>query len=134
MAERDLPSWMGSAKVQVSELAPENGKDLRAQVDQKNVQRLVGIFKLIGCCDAEEKHRIPALVRKDELERVPATSKEDSTQLPKLEFGHTIPFLRGKHRLVAAAEYLPVNDQWWTVELYDAGECTNGRVCFPVPI
>ena len=127
MAEGDLPPLI-SAKIQLSELAPEDGKDLRASTDKKRWQRIVRIFELQGCDDGKPEHRVPALVRKDELHSVLARSGfQDGVHVepPKLTFGHALPFLRGRHRLVAAAEYLAVEEQWWTVDLYDQGECTR---------
>lgn len=127
MAEGDLPPLI-SAKIQLSELAPEDGKDLRASTDKKRWQRIVRIFELQGCDDGKPEHRVPALVRKDELRNVLARSgflDGVHKQPPKLIFGHALFFLRGRHRLVAAAEFLAVKEQWWTVDLYDQGECTR---------
>src|SRR4051794_424803 len=127
MAEEDLPPLL-SAKIRLWELAPEDGKDLRAGTDKKKWQRILRIFELQGCKDGEPEHRIPAMVRKDELQSVLARSgfvDRVPAQPPKLIFGHALRFLRGRHRLVAAAEYLAVTEQWWTVDLYDQGECTR---------
>jgi hypothetical protein len=127
MAEGDVPPLI-SAKIHLSELAPEDGKDLRASTDKKKWQRIVRIFELQGCEDGKPEHRVPALVRKDELQSVLARSgfaNEVPVQPPKLTFGHALYFLRGHHRLVAAAEYLAAEEQWWTVDLYDQGECTR---------
>ncbi|CBF84445.1 hypothetical protein AN9021.2 [Aspergillus nidulans FGSC A4] len=120
--ERRL-KYQGTARVKISEI----GFDSANYIDDKNVERLCGIFRKSGCRRFDVEHHIPATVSRNALAEalqkagVPAralllSSGEDT---PFLTFSRgQLVGLHGRHRLSAGARVLAPLERWWTVDLF----------------
>lgn len=102
------------------------------KLNEKNVDRLKGIFQQHGCRKVEVRHRVPALIDEGRLDAAIAAagisprtlvSPPTADVYPELVFpnGHRLDCLHGRHRIQAGKEFLPTRDKWWTVDLYLAG-------------
>jgi hypothetical protein len=124
LQQRDL-RFKGSALVRISAINIVEAKG-RA-VNDKNVTRLKEIFELKGCLPAEPQNHVPVFVTQELLDSSlqksgveygdlmkPSTFKPARVQFPE----SSLECLHGKHRLIAAIQYLPPKDQWWVVDLY----------------
>jgi hypothetical protein len=121
---------IGSAKVLIRNLRPERPEKSRkrsgdGRPNQKNVERLIGLFALETCRPFEQANRIPVVLSDPVLQRVLARNQlkiEDlkSESLPAiyLDDGTSLTYLDGLHRLAAGELFLDPNDQWWGVDLY----------------
>jgi hypothetical protein len=121
---------IGSAKVLIQNLRPERPEKSRKRLghgrpNQKNVERLVGLFALETCRPFEQANRIPVVLSDPVLQRVLARNRlkiEDlkSESLPAIDLddGTSLTYLDGLHRLAAGELFLDPNDQWWGVDLY----------------
>ena len=95
----------------------------------KNVDRLINLFKSVGCHQAEPRHAISALISQDQLRlaldslgltELPKTPSLDVNTVPLLR-PHLVYCLHGLHRVQAAKAFLEDPDRWWTVRLYSSG-------------
>lgn len=107
--------FLGFARVSIDDMAFESGV---RNFDAANVARLLRVFKTGGCDRDDPLHSIPALVRKD---RLSSSSRSDLAQQLSVPPGVPLLCLHGKHRVLAAKEFYPPKDQWWSVALYN--EC-----------
>ncbi|SMY30085.1 unnamed protein product [Zymoseptoria tritici ST99CH_1A5] len=118
--------FKGFARVRLDHITFDSGREL----DDRNVERLLGIFKLQGCQREEPGHSIPVLVDKDTLAAAlahegspPRILHQTSVEAEPLLFPSaiTLTSLHGKHRVHAARKFLLPVDQWWTVKVFDTG-------------
>lgn len=123
--------YRGSAKVKFGFLDFEKGNEGGKFLDQKNVQRLVQVYRYEGCRPLEPENRIPALVSQTDLHCALSNSQLSQGDLfrwsgfpPELRFHHggVLRCLAGKHRIHAADIYIedPL-EKWWIVDLYLEG-------------
>jgi hypothetical protein len=121
--------YRGSARINIHHLVPRD--DRNYTFSDKNVNRLLEIFRLEGAQRLEPEHAVPALVSEALLEeglRRAGVERERllrHDELNSLEFdpGVKLTVLHGQHRLRAASQFLTVTQgRWWRVELYDDGE------------
>ncbi|EGP82388.1 uncharacterized protein MYCGRDRAFT_51649 [Zymoseptoria tritici IPO323] len=121
--------FKGFARVRLDHITFDSGREL----DDRNVERLLGIFKLQGCQREEPGHSIPVLVDKDTLAAAlahegspPRILHQTSVEAEPLLFPSaiTLTSLHGKHRVHAARKFLLPVDQWWTVKVFDTGQQT----------
>ena len=128
--ERNL-KYQGTARVDLNQIVPH--PTIARNIDSKNVRRLCGIFGKDGCRRLSLHNHVTAIVSRQDLHsalraaRVGAhelmTNLEDRHPLLHFSTGQ-VQCLHGQHRLKAGEEFLPRNDQWWTVDLYLDGEKT----------
>lgn len=123
-----LRYFRGYAKIELQHLVFEDMDVIGScEVDRKNVERLVEIFKIEGCGHLEPEHRVAAIIDAQILEEAAASSMVTNEMLlkevdpPSLRFRQDIQLLcpYGKHRLLAAKVY---GEKWWLVELYLKGK------------
>jgi hypothetical protein len=99
------------------QLTGGNSRDL----DKKNVERLKRIFGMEGCLRLDARNHIPVLVEKVAFEHAWNTRRQ-TEPYPHLEFSRGIlKCLHGRHRILAAYDFLPRIDQWWIVDIYVEG-------------
>ncbi|CUS07176.1 unnamed protein product, partial [Tuber aestivum] len=119
--------FKGTARLSITSLRfSENG--VRA-INQRNIDRLVNIYRVRGCLRREREHRIPALIESSALATalevsgaVPDTLLGSEDDPPLLVFPEaSVECLHGQHRILAASRYLEDNNRWWVVDLYDQG-------------
>ncbi|RDH38292.1 hypothetical protein BDQ94DRAFT_156322 [Aspergillus welwitschiae] len=122
-----LRYFRGYAKIELQHLIFEDMDVIGScEVDRKNVERLVEIFKIEGCGHLEPEHRVAAIIDAQILEEAAASSMVTNEMLlkevdpPSLRFRQDIQLLcpYGNHRLLAAKVY---GEKWWLVELYLKG-------------
>ena len=133
LAERSR-LFYGSVKVWLSQLVYEDLLTNPRQLDPKNVNRLLEIYRLEGCHRFDLKHRIPALIDKLTLDRALQKSSVtpstlNSVEEPQLlDFGRGIVYLHGRHRLEAAKTFLEADDKWWVVDLFSEGMISSSSI------
>lgn len=126
--ERRL-KYRGAARISLDAL--QFSEDDMKQLDAKNVEHLVDIFRREGCRRQPVRNHISALITQPcldtalEISRISASSlltpsSDDYPQL-RLPSGIRLTCLHGKHRIQAGREFLRPRDKWWIVDLYLAG-------------
>lgn len=113
--------FLGTARIRLEHLRFESGV---RDYDEKNVARLINVFKLEKCQREAPKNRIPAIISSTMLGEWQRS--EQPTEL-LLSSADTILCLHGKHRVIAAREFLLERDQWWIVSLYDECRYRNSK-------
>lgn len=101
-------------------------------IDQKNVAILKRNFETEGCLQHDRECSVPATIEATVFRRVlqklsvdAETFKTTSASYPAhyvLPGDTQLSCLHGKHRIVAASEFLPPGDRWWLVDIYDDGQ------------
>lgn len=115
--------FQGYARVKLDNIDFDSGRDL----DDRNVNRLIDIFKSQGCKRESTANAISVLVQRSAIEEALARQGSSSlavhsivpAQLPYLNA--KVLCLQGKHRIHAARKVLPYGDWWWTVKIFDSG-------------
>ncbi|PWY96042.1 hypothetical protein BO94DRAFT_601220 [Aspergillus sclerotioniger CBS 115572] len=122
-----LRYFRGYAKIELRHLAFEDMSVMGSrEVDMKNVERLVEIFKIEGCGHLEPEHRVAVIIDAQTLAQAMSYSMATDEMLlkeldpPSLRFNRDVQLLcpYGKHRLLAAKAY---GEKCWLVELYLKG-------------
>ena len=99
-------------------------------IDMNNVARLKRIFNQEGCLRLQPSHRIPATINTNVLERAirqDGSKREDllhpRDRIPNLKLSNRdrVDCLHGRHRIEAARQFLPLEDEWWVIDLYSVG-------------
>ncbi|EED20933.1 conserved hypothetical protein [Talaromyces stipitatus ATCC 10500] len=117
--------YKGTAKIDFSDI--RFNSNLSRPLEQQNIVRLREIFLQEGCRRFEIQNHVTAVVSQRHLrmalEAAGATDTDlftsDPNQMPHLQFSESqVNCLHGQHRIQAAAEILPPDDRWWTVDLY----------------
>ena len=124
-AERQS-KFQGSAKIHLKHFDFFEDSEIPAalKLDDKNVGRLMQIFKLEGCKRLEPEHHIPALIEETVLEQslvqsgLQLGSLRDIPPVLELPDNYRLVCLHGKHRIAAANRFLLPGNKWWTVDLY----------------
>ncbi len=128
-AEKRL-KFKGTARIRLEQLHfPWNDAK---ELNEKNMDRLKGIYQKHGCRRVEVRHRVPALIDEGRLDATiaaagisPSTLVRPSTTdvYPELVFpnGQRLECLHGRHRIQAGKAFLSARDKWWTVDLYLTG-------------
>lgn len=108
-------SFKGTYKVNISSI--DLTQPFRAR-DDRNVDRLVRIFQLEGCLMEHIQHRIPVVIR-DDIWRNAQMDPDESMDFRKMHFPqNSLQCLHGHHRLWAAQQHLPLDQQEWVVDIY----------------
>ncbi|KAJ2982773.1 hypothetical protein NQ176_g1164 [Zarea fungicola] len=118
--------YIGTASVRLDHLDFPNAE----RPNQKNVERLVKLFrKLRGCSPGEKLNRIPAVISEAYLQdaltisnlsrEALLSSNSDAAQL-NFPSGFRLECLRGKDRVQAARETLCSPEPRWVVDLFAA--------------
>ncbi|CAL8575817.1 hypothetical protein XPA_001720 [Xanthoria parietina] len=118
-------AYLGSIKYPLSYLEEESAAVNPRQTDPKNIQRLLNIFRLEGCCRLEPRNRVPVLISEPQYERLINQLPDKGVQLrdcnvepPETTWAEKLVCLHGKHRLEAARHYLGSGQKWWIIDLY----------------
>jgi Protein of unknown function (DUF3723) len=137
IAEDRSANYRGTARVrfEVLEFDAEDSREL----DERNVERLVGVFETAGCLlRLEPKHHIPAVISPQSLDLAiqhTGTSLEKllehSQKLPpELKFppNYRLKCLHGQHCVEAGKRWgkLSPSEKWWAVDLYLEGAEASG--------
>lgn len=120
--------YIGTASVRLNQLNfPDSERP-----NQKNVERLVKLFRSLRACSPAEKiNRIPAVICDSYLQDALTLSKlsreallPGDSDVARLDFpsGFQLECLRGKDRVQAARESLCSPDPRWVVDLFAAGQ------------
>lgn len=118
--------YRGTAKINLRHLKILN--DNKLPINEKNIDRLLSIYKRAKPKRLEIENFVPALIAEPVLEQSLADSGTSRAQLlisnevPDLILPeHTeLKVLHGRHRLLAASRFLDGQlGRWWIVELYD---------------
>jgi len=107
--------------------------------DKNNVERLRNLFRGEGGCRRLDlRNHIPAVISQPQLEAAIEASGTSAERLledardgyPELDFppGYRLECLHGRHRTLAAAQVLPLEDRRWTVDLYLEGMTSLFRI------
>jgi Protein of unknown function (DUF3723) len=107
--------------------------------DEKNVERLRKLFREEGGCRRLDlRNHIPAVISQPQLEAAIEASGTSAELLledardgyRELDFppGYRLECLHGRHRALAAARVLPLEDRRWTVDLYLDGMTSLFRI------
>ena len=123
---QDTPRSLGYIKVPIENIQFDYplARKRHRPASQKNINRLKGLFRSIGCQNGEEQNAIEGVVFDVELQE--AMSEQGLDLLP-LATGHgDIPLLNvrvkafnGLHRIMAALGFLDADDRWWLVRLFE---------------
>ena len=117
--------FLGFARVQLKHLELDPLKHIGA----KRVKRLIRDFKLVGCNNNDTAHAVPVLVDQASLDTALTQANltlsslynlEESSPILQFPDAEKLRILYGDHRLEAAKRFLPANDRWWSVLLYDS--------------
>ncbi len=118
-------AYCGSVKVPLHSLKHEEPEQSSRQLDMKNVNRLINIFKLEGCQRLEADNYVPTLVSKEAFARLLCLVGGEGAKLKRWDeililFEPLIPltFLHGRHRIEAGRRFLRQSEQWWVVDLF----------------
>ncbi|KAF3091829.1 hypothetical protein TWF103_011391 [Orbilia oligospora] len=122
--------FIGTAKVRFPALKfplpPHSGHRF---VDKRNVKRLVNIFKLEGCLNADPLNRISGFLCPNFGGLQDLKQHSTEFEIPLIELPpSSVECLYGHHRILAAREVLPIVDQWWIVDLYLSGQASSDRI------
>jgi hypothetical protein len=127
-AERRV-KYKGTARVALHHLHFDNHG--RRELNRKNVDRLIEIFRTESVLRLEPQHHIPAVIDPtllDDVIQASGLSAESLLNNPdqnlpalKLPQQFRLTCLHGQHRIQAAREILPPTDAWWVVDLYLVG-------------
>ena len=115
--------FQGYARVKLENIDFDSGRDL----DDRQVKRLLHIFKQQGCQREDTTNAISILVAKTASGNGPTQQDSSgsgvhsvvSAQLPHLN--SKVLCLHGKHRIYAARKFLKNDDRWWTAKVFDTG-------------
>ncbi|OJJ29553.1 hypothetical protein ASPWEDRAFT_46905 [Aspergillus wentii DTO 134E9] len=122
---------LGIGRVALNRLRFNHESPTARMLDQSNVDRLVDVFKEVGCNNRDAEHSIPVVITRDQLHRVlqrsglsEADLRSNDHEPPylKLRKKEALSCLHGQHRHAAACHFFrhrPREDRWWTVTLYD---------------
>ena len=133
-ASNEVLRFRGFARVRLSALKFDNISSCgHRQVSERNVSRLVNIFRTEGCQRGDEQHAVKAIIDERALEaahtngRSPlhARPPKDWNTVPELEIA-SLDCLNGFHRILAAKRFLSGRDQWWIARVL-----TNGTAPSP---
>ena len=123
--------YRGTAKLGLQHLTHRDNTDFT--LSEKNISRLVRVFETEGAQRLEPENFVPILfpqTRLQEVLRSNGVSQQDllsdRTPPPLLRCAEDLQVvvLHGRHRLQAAEQCLsPAQGRWWTVDIYDSGEC-----------
>ncbi len=112
--------YAGSAKVHISHLVFEDNSLIDNEEFETRVPRLLKVFRKEGCARQGPEHHVKLVLE----EQVPTKAIEESgnpiindflrIELTKLHFaqGEELLCFDGRIRIVAAKEYLELDDQW----------------------
>ncbi len=134
ISQDKLCKYKGTARVQLSNLVfPHSTR----QVDIKVIEQLKRDFDGEGCIRGEPSHRIPAIIDdltlETNLERLNLNTedfKKRASNPPSFHLGRNVMLecLHGKHRVLAAQDYLSPSQRWWIVDLYGTGKCCRSKL------
>ena len=118
--------FLGTARVPIGKLEFPQVPSLCREMNEKNVARLLHIFKLEGCLRLEAENHVSAIidpalstnaVLKSGLDVNTLSKSSEPRLLPNPDFN--VACLNGRHRVAAARRFLDPYDDWWTVDFYD---------------
>lgn len=127
LAVQRLQYFRGCAVIDFTHLFFEDADLLGSrEYSQVNVDRLIKIFQIEGCCNLEPEHRIAAVVDSDKLKNALSISGITQEQLLDPTIQNTLCFeegtrlmcIFGKHRLRAAEA---LGKRSWLVDIYVDG-------------
>ncbi|KAI9777791.1 MAG: hypothetical protein M1839_008586 [Geoglossum umbratile] len=136
-------SFRGTARVNISRLSFDNNTRKRA-ISEKNINRLLGIFKNEGCLRLDSENHVPVRIEEDILAQALAESRlidQDLKLLPddgephflSLPQHYQLECLHGQHRVLAGKEYYAGEEEelWWTVKIFLKGSLSN-KACISI--
>lgn len=122
-------AFLGSAKIDIVHLCFDDA--LGRAPDKKNEEFLLDSFRRHGCEQLNSAYRVPATIHAGILQTALSRSnltpaqllERDPALLPLLHLPHgtRIQCFLGAHRIRAAQQVLPRDQQWWVVDLYPDG-------------
>ena len=124
LAER-CQKYQGTAKININRMISH--PSVSQHINAKNVERLCEVFDKEGCRRLDIYNHVSAVVSRQHLHEALQAARVSTADLltdqpsryPHLHFSTgSVKCLHGQHRLKAGAQYLPLVDQWWTVDLY----------------
>jgi hypothetical protein len=109
----------GYARVNINNLEFHSARDL----DDQNVDRLLGIFRLRGCQRDDPANAVPVVVEDQTLADISSALSQNPIGARTVPLSGTVKLqcLHGRHRISAARRFLPASDKWWTVKVFDHG-------------
>ena len=128
VSREKIKSFCGSAKIWICKLQPEDMYINPRQLDPKNVARLKNVYQLEGCHRFEPEHHIPVITKINVLEQALQRANISMSRIKSLdeptflEFDDNLTYLHGRHRLEAAKEFLPPDENWWIADFYLEGD------------
>jgi hypothetical protein len=115
--------YVGIAKVNIADLEFAESR----QIDRNIVEELKTLYRQTNCRRYDAANYVPVLVEQTQLTQMLKASNRTQQELKNIPNDGSLPFLspsrkllcpHGQHRIRAAQEFLPLEDQWWTVEIY----------------
>lgn len=103
--------------------------DKHRGLSHKNVIRLEGIYRQVGCLRLQEENVINAVIDDDDLVVALSLHGMSLDDMRNLQWPQDAPALHlenvqclsGMHRIEAARRFLNGNDKWWIVRLFSHG-------------
>lgn len=111
--------FRGYARVNIDNLEFHSVRDL----DDQNVDRLLGIFRLCGCQRDDPANAVPVVVEDQTLSDFSPALSQTTIGARTVPLSGTVKLqcLHGRHRISAARRFLAASDNWWTVKVFDYG-------------
>ena len=106
--------YRGTVRVPLASIKPPS---FSRAVDEKNIERLVEIFKREGCLRSKKEHFAQVLIDPNQLAKVEIISFLENSQFTIMFPPKSLECIHGWHRLLAARK-LPFDEHWWPVDLY----------------
>jgi hypothetical protein len=119
-------TFCGSVKVPLGKLQHEEIPEKPRQTDQKNIERLVGVFGGEGCWRLDPDNHIEGLIPLSDVSEIHPTT---ANLFPLYNPSSPLKYLNGHHRIEAARKFLTGNDRWWVVDLYSEGAWVDLAGC-----
>lgn len=102
------------------------------EISDKDIKRLVQIFRIEGCLNLRDDNFLNVIVNKDHLDAALAETRfrgqgyacltrDANGRIPYLPLLN-VSCLHGLHRVRAAERFLDEDDRWWAVRLYADGK------------
>lgn len=107
-----------SFKISLDKLQHEKHRDNVCQFNEKNVSRLINVFRAEDCLRRDIKHHMSTLIFRFSLSKDLTWTDDVLSESSLFNSEQMIIYLHERHHLKATWWFLIENDQWWIVNLY----------------
>lgn len=107
-----------SFKISLDKLQHEKHRDNVRQFNEKNVSRLMNVFRAENCLRRDIEHYMSTLIFRFSLSKDLTRTDNVFSESSLFNSEQMIIYLHERHHLKATQRFLIENDQWWIVNLY----------------